>query len=91
MLPRYPRSSVKPLVALYNSTNGPGWTGQHQLAGDQHAQKLWTGVGVISGHVKEAYLGYNQLNGSIPPELGTQTNFTRPRLDNNQLSGIIPP
>ena len=32
-----------------------------------------------------------QLNGEMPPELGNLANLTWLALDNNQLSGVIPP
>jgi hypothetical protein len=43
--------------------------------------------------VEETYtldLSYNQLTGSIPPEIGNLTNLTHLYLNDNQLSGIIP-
>ena len=36
-------------------------------------------------------LGYNQLTGSIPPEIGNLTNLTWLNLRSNQLTGSIPP
>ena len=35
-------------------------------------------------------LHYQELTGSIPPEIGCLTNLTYLRLDNNQLTGSIP-
>jgi Leucine-rich repeat (LRR) protein len=37
------------------------------------------------------YLGWNQLTGSIPSEIGILTNLTGLSLYNNQLTGSIPP
>ena len=39
----------------------------------------------------DLYLGFNQLSGSIPPELGSLSNLERLYLRVNQLSGSIPP
>ena len=36
-------------------------------------------------------LSYNQLTGSIPPEIGNLTNLTNLTIYNNQLTGSIPP
>jgi len=36
-------------------------------------------------------LSFNQLTGSIPPEIGNLTNLTYLSLSNNQLTGSIPP
>ena len=36
-------------------------------------------------------LSYNELTGSIPPEIGNLTNLTHLQLNNNELSGEIPP
>ena len=35
-------------------------------------------------------LSYNELTGSIPPEIGNLTNLTHLQLNNNQLTGSIP-
>ena len=40
-----PRAECDALVALYNSTNGPGWTNNDWLAGHEHAvQLVWRHV-----------------------------------------------
>ena len=36
-------------------------------------------------------LGFNQLTGEIPPEIGNLTNLTHMFLNSNQLTGDIPP
>ncbi|HNR14620.1 MAG TPA: hypothetical protein PKM59_15035 [Thermodesulfobacteriota bacterium] len=41
--------------------------------------------------LRELYLSDNQLNGSIPPQLGNLGNLADLALHYNQLSGSIPP
>jgi len=57
------------LVALYNSTNGPGWTNSTGWLATPHPC-AWYGTGCFGGHVTSLYLGYNQLLGGIPLSLG---------------------
>ncbi len=51
----------------------------------------WYGVTWSDGDVFQINLGGNQLNGSIPPELGNLTNLGTLVLGVNQLSGSISP
>jgi hypothetical protein len=84
-----PQAECRALVALYNSTNGPGWK---HLNGWLHTNTAcsWYGVGCRSGHVAELSLGWNQLGGPIPSELGDLSRLTVLWLGSNQLSGPIP-
>ena len=51
----------------------------------------WYGVNVdFNGCVTELLLFTNNLNGTIPPEIGLMTNLISLHLYNNQLSGSIP-
>ena len=50
---------------------------------------LW-GVDYSIENTTELDLGYNQLTGSIPPEIGNLTNLTYLNLGPNQLTGTIP-
>ncbi len=77
------------LVALYNSTNGPGWTDNtNWLTGPV---STWHGVTLAGNRVTELQLSYKQLNGSIPPELGNLSALRNLRLPYNELTGSIPP
>ena len=44
----------------------------------------------MSIHIYQIGLGFNQLNGEIPPELGTMESLEVLGLDGNQLEGNIP-
>ena len=71
--PKFQLVECQALVALYTSTNGPGWTNKSGwLATDTPCS--WYGVSCNAGHVIGVSLDSNQLSGSIPPELGNLTN-----------------
>jgi hypothetical protein len=76
-------------VALYNSTNGPGWT-DHTNWLVTITPSNWFGVTVTSGFVTSIELFDNQLSGSIPVELGNLSSLTVLALNRNQLSGSVP-
>jgi len=85
-----PQGECQALVALYNSTNGSGWTNHSGwLATDTPCS--WYGVTCDAGHVTWLSLSINQLTGSIPPELGNLARLDHLYLNNNQLTGSIPP
>ena len=78
------------LVALYNSTNGAGWTNRTNWL-ETVTVGNWYGIRVESGHVAGIYLGKNHLTGTLPAAMGSLSNLTYLYLYNNQLSGSIPP
>ena len=88
------------LIALYNATSGDNWyynggwktpplhTDGFAIPGTENS---WYGLEISGDHVIEIWLGYNNLNGSIPPELGNLINLKDLNLYYNKLSGSIPP
>ena len=85
-----PQVECEALVALYDSTNGAAWT--YQTGWKQtDTPCFWHGVSCDGGHVSELELNGNNLNGTIPPELGSLTYIQELWFTLNQLSGSIPP
>jgi Leucine-rich repeat (LRR) protein len=99
-MPQLNANDYAALKALYQSTNGANWkdnTGwkdwdfSSDSPPDVSVVVTWKGVKVsVEGRVTELFLFGNQLNGSIPTELGNLTNLVELGLHNNQLSGSIP-
>ncbi len=78
------------LVRLYNATDGANWSDSTSWLSDRPMRE-WYGVETDDeGRVSGLYLGGNQLNGPIPPQLGDLANLTELSLTRNQLSGKIP-
>ena len=76
------------LVALYDSTNGAGWTNHTDwLTG---SVSDWFGIIVDQGRVISIQLRNNNLVGRIPPQIGNLTGLVMLDLFNNQLNGPIP-
>ncbi len=79
------------LVSLYNSTNGPAWTGHtNWLLALQVCD--WHGLTCTPGWgVTRLNLVGNHLQGTLPAELGALTALQQLELGNNALSGPLPP
>ncbi len=84
-----PPAEYDALIALHNATNGPNWTDKWSLP-TNHPCTLF-GITCASGHVSAIDLSGNNLNGTIPPQLGNLANLQQLGLHTNQLSGAIPP
>ena len=85
-----PKVECQALVALYNSTNGPGWRANSGWLAN-NTPCSWYGVFCGGPNVVTLELEHNQLSGTIPPELGRLAFHTDLDLSHNQLSGPIPP
>ena len=73
------------LVALYNATNGPNWTNNTNWLSNAPLSE-WHGIGTDGdGRVVSIEFEQNNLQGSIPPELGQLTNLTTLNLAKNVL------
>jgi hypothetical protein len=77
------------LVAIYESTSGESWVDNTGWLASQ-TPCSWYGVICEQGHVVELQLYYNQLSGSLPPEVGNLTHLKALYLDKNQISGPVP-
>jgi len=79
------------LVELYNKTGGDTWTDNSGWLGNMGA---WYGVNLtlVNGviRVTRLKLSFNNLEGTIPPEIGNLTELTHLELFANRLSGPIP-
>ncbi len=78
------------LVALYQDTDGDNWTNNRNWLSNASLDS-WHGVTTDrNGRVVELDLSENELNGTIPSELGNLTYLEDLDLSHNQLSGTIP-
>ena len=93
-------SQRKSLIALYNSTNGDGWTNNFgwkasPLYPDGFAmpgtESTWYGLTVDSGTQTVTGIDFssNNLVGTIPAELGNLTSLINLNLHGNPLTGSI--
>ena len=78
------------LVTLYENTDGDHWQDNSGWLVDP-TPCSWYGVICQQGHVVELQLYYNELTGSLPPEIEKLTHLKSLYLDANQLSGPLPP
>ncbi|MDM8566892.1 hypothetical protein QUF74_14720 [Candidatus Halobeggiatoa sp. HSG11] len=84
-----PQVQCEALVALYNSMSGANWTDNTDW-NITNTPCSWDRVTCSGSNVTDLNLSTNQLNGSIPPEIGNLTSLTSLDLIGTQLSGSIP-
>lgn len=89
-LPPDAHLDLAPLLALFNATEGTYWTKNDLWHSDRPLQD-WHGVTTnAEGRVTKIELGYNALNGTIPPELSQLQYLEHLNLYYNKLTGNIP-
>ncbi len=78
------------LEALYYSLNGQNWTNnENWLTGSDIS--TWYGVSLNGdGRVSELNLTFNNLTGTIPPEIGMLTELETLDFGSNVITGSIP-
>lgn len=81
------------MVDLYNSTNGPGWTGTSNWTVGDPCTNAWTGIGCNAANteVTVIYLDGNNLVGTLPASLSQMTTLINLKITANTLTGPIPP
>ena len=84
-----PQLECEALVALYNSTNGAGWTNATNWLSSNEIG-IWNGVTVTDSHVTSLSLSYNNLIGIFPQDLVNLSSLQYLDFNWNQLSGSIP-
>jgi len=84
-----PAFECEALVSLYTATNGDQWNDAAGWLVETNPSN-WLGVTVEDGHVSRLSLPANQLQGSLPSQIGALTYLTELNFRDNQLSGALP-
>ncbi len=78
------------LMALYNSTDGPNWDNNGNW-GTNKSLNQWYGITTnANGRVSKIILEWNDLNGTLPPEIGLLEELVEINFRYNSISGAIP-
>ena len=85
-----PESDSLALVALYNSTNGAGWTNNMNWLQPSQPVSTWYGITVYNNKVEQIRLSNNNLTGTLPEEIGDFNDLKNIDVKGNQISGSIP-
>ena len=90
-IPPSPSSEREVLVALYSATDGPDWDDNDNWLSDADIGEWWGVTTDENGRVIRLDLSDNELNGTLPSELGRLTSLESLDLSGNDLKGDIPP
>ncbi|MBM3284121.1 hypothetical protein FJY90_07850, partial [Candidatus Gottesmanbacteria bacterium] len=85
-----PQAECQALVALYQSTNGPSWYVRDGWL-TTTTPCSWSRIFCNAGHVYYINLTANNLEGTLPAELGNLSGIRYLYLGYNKLQGSIPP
>lgn len=87
-----PQPHCQALVALYLGTDGPNWSDNGGWLQNK-TPCSWSGINcsMVAGAITHIMLPGNNLQGSIPKELGDITGLNWLDLSDNRLVGQIPP
>ncbi len=89
LIAQVPATDSLALAAIYNTMGGDTWTDNTNWLNG--SVDTWNGVTVSNGRVKELDLNSNNLQNSIPAEIGNLTALEKLNLGNNPINGPIPP
>ena len=79
------------LIEFYDSTGGPEWGSKQNWLSDK-SLNTWQGITTDDeGYVTEIFLPWNNMTGSIPPQLADLSRLEVLSLYGNELTGRIPP
>ena len=77
------------LVAIYNAMGGETWTDNTNWI--EGSVPTWEGVTVTDSHVTRLELHSNNLQDSIPSDIGNLIHLEYLSMGNNPINGSIPP
>lgn len=84
-----PESDRQVLLALYNASNGPGWTNASGWNGPPGGECAWFGIACNGGRVVVINLQANGLAGTLPA-IAALSELVQFNVRNNQLTGPLP-
>jgi len=79
------------ITALYDATNGPNWYRAWNWFEGNPCTNNWWGIKCDGdGNINQIILPSNNLQGTIPPQIGDLPNLSMLALFNNYITGTLP-